>query len=155
MIVPTDLTHRLSLLSIVQDSGQFDVDGFEHVRETLDAHLAEPGDAIWLTALDGDPIGVAYCVPEPVTVGTWNLLMLWLKQGYEGKGYGQSLLRNIESELKHRGARLLIVETSQQEEFAAARAFYEASGFMLEAEIKDFYDAGDHKLVYTKPMTQR
>ena len=153
MITNTIADHRDPLLAIIRDSGQFDDDGLAHVAHTLDAHLTEPGTAIWLTAIDGtEPVGVAYCAPEPVTIGTWNLLMLWMKEGFEGKGFGRQLVTGVEQRLAQNGARLLIVETSQLDEFATARRFYTDAGFVLEAEIKDFFDKGDNKLVYTKPL---
>lgn len=123
-----------------------------HINNTLDEHFSNPDQAIWLTAIDEEPVGVAYCAPEPVTSGTWNLFMLWMKDGFEGRGFGKQLVSEVENQLKTRGARLLIVETSQLPEFETARAFYESYGFKLEAEIKDFFDVGDNKLVYTKPM---
>lgn len=152
MIVNTEESHKGPLLSIIEKSGQFDEDGLAYVKDTLDDHFKQPEKAIWLTALDGEPVGVAYCAPEPVTSGTWNLLMLWVKDGFEGQGIGKQLVFELESRLKSRQARLLIVETSQLKEFESARAFYEAYGFKQEAEIKNFFDAGDNKLVYTKPI---
>ena len=153
MIVKTEETHREKLLSIIEASGQFDADGLAHVRSTLDAYFDHPDETIWLTAMDdAEPVGVAYCAPEPVTSGTWNLLMLWMQEGYEGRGFGSALIAKIENAVKERQARLLIVETSQLPEFENARAFYEKCGFRLEAEIKNFFDAGDNKLIYTRPL---
>ncbi|MEM9768386.1 MAG: GNAT family N-acetyltransferase [Cyanobacteria bacterium P01_D01_bin.71] len=152
MIVNTTSEHREPLLAIIEASGQFDADGLAHVQSTLDAYFANQGEAIWLTALEESPVGVAYCAPEPVTSGTWNLLMLWIKDGFEGRGFGKALVSEVENQLKQHQARLLIVETSQLPEFETARAFYERSGFKLEAEVKNFFDAGDNKLIYTKPL---
>lgn len=152
MIVKTEKEHRASLLAIIEASGQFDSDGLSYVASTLDAHFENPNEAIWLTAVDDDPVGVAYCAPEPVTSGTWNLLMLWMKDGFEGKGFGKAIVSEVETLLNERQARLLIVETSQLPEFESARAFYENYGFKLEAEVKNFFDAGDNKLIYTKPV---
>lgn len=152
MIVNTEKEHRASLLAIIKASGQFDSDALSHVASTLDAHFENPTDAIWLTALDGEPVGVAYCAPEPVTSGTWNLLLLWMKDGFEGKGFGKAVVSEVEKILRERKARLLIVETSQLPEFESARTFYNNYGFQLEAEVKNFFDAGDNKLIYTKPM---
>lgn len=47
-------------------------------------------------------------------------------------------------------AHVWIVETSGLPEFEKARAFYSKTGFRKEATIKDFFDAGDDKVVYTK-----
>ena len=100
--------------------------------------------------MEGQPIGVAYCSPEPVTAGIWNLRLLWIKEEFRGRGYGKALVAKVENELSTRHARLLIVETSQLPEFESARKFYENYGFKREAEVKDFFDEGDHKLIYTK-----
>jgi GNAT superfamily N-acetyltransferase len=153
MIRETIPSDKRALLQIVQDSGQFDADGLAHVEATLDAHFAEESGALWLTADDGEPVGVAYCNPEPVTSGTWNLLMLWTRKDREGKGFGAALVAENERRLRALGARLLIVETSGLPEFEAARAFYTKCGFSHEATIKDFFATGDHKLVYTKALS--
>ncbi len=153
MIENTTIVHREQLMSIVEDSGQFDEEGLAHVRNTLDKHLNNPGSEIWYTAVNnGEPIGVAYCAPEPMTSGTWNLLMLWMKEGFSGHGYGSEIVAALERELKQRNARLLIVETSHLKGFKAARNFYSKLGFSLEAEIKNYFDAGDNKLIYTKSL---
>ena len=153
MIVKTTQQHRAPLLAIIKASGKFDADGLAYVASTLDAYLANSEDAIWLTALaNAAPVGVAYCIPEPITDGTWNLLMLWLQEGFAGKGFGRALVAEVENELLNRNARLLIVETSQLPDFEPARKFYQNYGFQFAAEVKDFFAAGDNKLIYTKPL---
>jgi ribosomal protein S18 acetylase RimI-like enzyme len=146
---PSDAT---AILQIVEQSGQFDADGLAHVEETLKQHLAGDGDGIWLTADDGEPVGVAYCAPEPVASGTWNLLMLWIRSDRHGKGHGASLVQQVEQALQGREARLLIVDTSGLPAFAPARTFYAKCGFVHEATIKSFFAAGDDKLVFTKSL---
>jgi ribosomal protein S18 acetylase RimI-like enzyme len=116
-------------------------------------HYLSGGSAdLWLTADDSEPVAVAYCAPEALTDGTWNLLMLWTRQDRAGKGYGSALVEQVEHELSDRGARLLIVETSGLDAFATARAFYCRCGFRQEARIRNFFAAGDDKLVYTKAL---
>ena len=152
MIIRTTKEHKEALFNILSESGQFDADALAHVMETLDAYLENPEGEIWFTAVEDKPVGFAYCAPEPVTSGTWNLLMLWTKEGYEGKKFGSSLVSSVENELKKREARLLIVETSQLPEFETARSFYEKCGFIFEAEVKNFFAQGDNKLIYTKSV---
>jgi GNAT superfamily N-acetyltransferase len=105
MIRSTQKTDTQAILNIVEASGQFDASGIAHVQATLEQHLAGNGEGIWLTADDGEPIGVAYCAPEPVASGTWNLLMLWTRSDRHGKGHGASLVAHVEHELKSRAAR--------------------------------------------------
>jgi ribosomal protein S18 acetylase RimI-like enzyme len=54
--------------------------------------------------------------------------------------------------LAEQDARLLIVETSGLPDFESARAFYVKCGFTQEARIKNFFAAGDDKIVYTKSL---
>lgn len=152
MIIKTEPSHRQALQDILEKSGQFDEESLLFVMDTLQVHLDNPGEEIWLTACDQTPVGFAYCAPEPVASGTWNLLMLWTKEGYEGKGHGKALVTEVEKILKEKQARLLIVETSQLPDFATAREFYDKQGFTLEAEVKNFFAQGDNKLIYTKPL---
>jgi ribosomal protein S18 acetylase RimI-like enzyme len=141
-----------ALMTIVSDSSQFDAGGIAHVKSTLAQHLSGDGGEIWLTADDGEPVGVAYCAQEAVTLGTWNLLMLWIRKDRDRCGHGSALVAHVERELITRSARLLIVETSGLPEFEVARAFYSKCGFEQEARIKNFFAAGEDKLVYTKPI---
>ncbi|OGT74265.1 MAG: GNAT family N-acetyltransferase [Gammaproteobacteria bacterium RIFCSPLOWO2_02_FULL_57_10] len=154
MIRDTSPSDKHALLQIIKDSGQFDDESLLYVESTLDTHLTEGSDSLWLTADDGEPVGVSYCNPEPVTSGTWNLLMLWTRKDREGQGFGAALVAETERRLRAKGARLLIVETSGLPDFATARAFYAKCGFIHEATIKDFFAAGDSKLVYTKLLLQ-
>ena len=154
MIRPTIDGDAEAIMAMIEDSGQFDADGLAYVRSTLDEHLSGSGGGIWLTADDGEPVGVAYCTPEPATSGTWNLLMLWTRSDRHGRGHGSALVDSIEAAIRAQDARLLIVETSGLPAFESARAFYARCGFHHEATIADFFAAGDAKLVYTKSMVR-
>jgi hypothetical protein len=90
-------------------------------------------DRFWITDDDGGPVGVAYCELEPMT--------------------GTTLLRYIEQTLMARGGRVLLVETSGLPEFDRVRSFYRKCGYDEEARIRDFYKAGDDKIVYRKALT--
>lgn len=147
--VPGD---RASLLKLIQDSGQFDPDGLAYVAAKLDGHFRAQDEALWLTAADGEPVGFAYCAPEPVTSGTWNLLMLWVREDRRSQGLGRLLVAEVEERLRERRGRLFLVETSGLPEFEAAQAFYTRCGFTHEATIKHFFAAGDHKLIFTKSL---
>lgn len=153
MIRSTLIDDAPAIEAILAHSGAFDRDGLAHVRATLEHDLAQQSDAIWLTALEGVPVGVAYVAPEPLAHATWNLRMIWTRHDKSGAGYGRQLIERIDAELRVRHARLLIVETSGLPTFAAARAFYTKVGFEHEATIRDFFAAGDDKLVFTKRLS--
>lgn len=152
MIRETIPADRNALLAMIENSGQFDENGLAHVAQKLDGYLAGDTGDLWFTSDGGEPVGVAYCAPEPVTSGTWNLLMLWTRPDREHQGHGSALVERVKKVLTERKARLLIVETSGLPEFEKARAFYEKNGFAQEARIKNFFAAGDDKIVYTKSL---
>ncbi len=55
MIRKTIPGDKESILKIIQESGEFDSDGLAYVEATLDAHLSDGSDSLWLTADDGEP----------------------------------------------------------------------------------------------------
>lgn len=140
-------------MEILRASGQFDDEALGFVEQTLVQHLTSPGPEIWLTAEEGAPVGVAYCAPEPVSPGVWNLLMLWLRTDRLGGGFGTALVQQVEALLQRQGARLLLVETSSLPAFESARAFYARRGFVHEATLRDYYAEGDDKLILTRKLS--
>lgn len=129
----------------------FDADGIELIKERLSDYL-NGNDDLWFAAVDEKIQGAVYCIPEPMTDGTWNILMLIVSADSHGQGYGQALMNFIEETLAARGARLMIVETSSLDGFERARAFYPKCGYTEEARIKDFYTTGDDKVVFSKAV---
>ncbi|WP_211099464.1 hypothetical protein [Skermanella aerolata] len=65
------------------------------------------------------------------------------------------LLRHIERALAERGERVLLVETSSLPSFEHTRAFYSKSGYDEEARIRDFYQAGEDKVVFRKDLQDK
>ena len=74
------------------------------------------------------------------------------KPDRQRQGRGATLLRHVEQTLAAGGGRMLLVETSGLPEFDRARAFYAKCGFEEEARIRDFYAAGDDKIVFRKVL---
>ena len=107
-------------------------------------------DHFWITYDDGGPVGVAYYAPEPYADGTWNLYFIAVHPERQGEGLGAKLMRHVEQILAERGERLLLVETSGLPNFERIRAFYHKQGYEEEARIREFYRAGDDKIIFRK-----
>jgi len=115
-------------------------------------HTDEPRE-FWLVYDDGDgAVAVAYSAPERMTVGTWNALLLAVHPEHQGQGIGALLMAYIETLLAARGGRVLLVETSGTAAFERTRSFYAHIGYEREALIRDYYDAGDDKIVFRKAL---
>ena len=110
------------------------------------------GSDLWFTYEDGEPIAIAYCAPEQMTEGTWNLYLIAVHPDYQGKGYGTSMLSYIEQILAGQGERVILVETSGLASFERTRSFYLQRGYEKEARIREFYQAGEDKIVFRKSL---
>ena len=146
-IAPDDTA---TVIALAEVSGLFNSDGVELIRERLTSAASEK---LWFGAFDEGLKGVIYCVPEPMTDGTWNILMLIVSPDSHGQGYGRTLMSYVEETLAKRGGRLVIVETSSADGLERARAFYPKCGYTEEARIRNFYTAGDDKIIFTKGFT--
>ncbi len=149
-ILPDDTTALLALT----DAIGFEPNELEVLNKMLADYFAGDSDSeqFWITDDDDGPVGVAYCAPERMTNGTWNLYLIAVRPDRQGQGRGAALLRYIEEALTARGERLLLVETSGLASFERTRAFYRKCGYQEEARIRDFYKAGDDKIVYRKAL---
>lgn len=140
-----------ALKGVIDATGLFPADLLD---EMLAGYLAagHAGDDLWLTVDDGGPVAVAYAAPERMTSGTWNLYLIAVHPTRQREGVGAVLLRHIEDALGGRGERVLLVETSGLPAFARTRAFYRRHGYAEEARIREFYAAGEDKVVFRKAL---
>ncbi|NJL56772.1 GNAT family N-acetyltransferase [bacterium] len=150
-ITPDDTT---DLMAIAEAIG-FQPNELEVLAEILTDYFKgnKNSDRFWLMDDDHGPVGVAYCEQERMTEGTWNLQFIAIQPDRQGQGRGTALLRYVEQTLVRRGARILLVETSAS--LDRARAFYRQCGYEEEARIRDFYGAGDDKIVCSKALGGR
>lgn len=96
-------------------------------------------DAVWLTHQGPDGAdGFCFATPEQMTDGTWNMLAIAVHPDAQGQGAGRAITGALESNLRQRGARILIADTSGTDDFAATGAFYAAAGYTQESRIRDF-----------------
>jgi ribosomal protein S18 acetylase RimI-like enzyme len=119
-------------------------------------YLAAIGTAgeFWLTDDAGGPVGVAYCAPERLTNGTWNLLMIAVQPDKQRQGRGAALIDAVERQVADRNGRVVLIETSGLGSFEGQRALYKRLGYVEEARIRDFYEAGNDKVVFWKSLAR-
>jgi ribosomal protein S18 acetylase RimI-like enzyme len=143
-----------SIVGVAEASGLFPPGQMLEIQATLDSFLsgAAEGDCWLIDDAGRGAEGIAYYAPERMTSGTWNLYLLAVRPDRRGHGRGTALVRHVEQNLQSRGARVLLIETSGVPEFAGQRAFYTSLGYHQEARIRDFYGAGDDKIIYWKAL---
>jgi ribosomal protein S18 acetylase RimI-like enzyme len=146
--LPADLP---ALKSVIEATGLFPADLLDEMTAPAFRDPAST-DRWWVIGDDPEVLGLAYAAPERMTDGTWNLLLIAIAPDRQGQHLGTALLAAIEADLAVSGVRLLLIETSDLPEFAATRAFYARRGYEKEATLRDFYAAGDDKVVFRKPL---
>jgi len=110
-------------------------------------------DDIWLTCeFDEQPTGFAFARLEYPTEDAWNMLAIGVDPAQQRSGTGKALVAQIEAELREKGGRILIVDTSGTDDFAPARKFYETLGYEAEARIRDYWADGDDKVIFRKVL---
>jgi ribosomal protein S18 acetylase RimI-like enzyme len=139
------------LKAVIESSGLFPPELLEGM---LSGFFADPeNQEIWLTKIiDEKPVAIAYCAPERMTTGTSNLYLIAVHKTHQGKGIGSELMNYLETLLKSKGFRILLVETSGLPEFELTRQFYLNCKFTKEAIVRDFYNEGEDKVVFWKKL---
>jgi ribosomal protein S18 acetylase RimI-like enzyme len=157
MIRPTTPDDKAALIALADAIGLFCPNDLEVLGGMLTDYFSgnSDSDRFWITDDDDGPVGVAYYAPEVMTDGTWNLYFIAVRPDRQGQGRGAALLHYVEQMLTARGERLLLVETSGLPSFERTRAFYRKCGYEEEARIRDFYKAGDDKVVFRKALVSK
>jgi ribosomal protein S18 acetylase RimI-like enzyme len=88
----------------------------------------------------------------PLTEASYDLYWIVVDPAAKGQGLGRRLLEAASEECLAQGGRHLYAETSSTPAYAAARAFYEATGFELVSQLTGFYAPGNDKLIYSKRL---
>jgi ribosomal protein S18 acetylase RimI-like enzyme len=101
----------------------------------------------------GCVVGFTCYGPRSLTQGTFDLYWICSASSTQNKGVGSALLRQTEQEIRAKGGRLVIVETSSLPAYEPARRFYESHGYRREAVITDFYAEGDSLVLYSKKVS--
>lgn len=126
----------------------------EYLEEMMADYLNNPDSAdIWFAnTLDGETIGFGFCAPEKFAEGTFNLYAIGVRKDCQNKGSGGEMMQYLENFLSENGHRILIVETSSSEDLALTRKFYEKLGYHQEAVIREFWTAGEDKVIFWKKL---
>jgi ribosomal protein S18 acetylase RimI-like enzyme len=154
MIARPDPAHRAALAGLVRAVPEFDQADAQVALELIDAALGGSPDYELLVDHLGDGSARGYVCfgPTPMTHGTWDLYWIAAHPLARRLGVGAALIREVESVLRARGARLIRVETASNDAYQATRAFYDRMGYREEARLRDFYKPGDDLVIYARRL---
>ncbi len=152
-IVWCQASHRDAVVSLLTGTQMFRPGEVQIAKEVLDDGIRGGPDGhyqSYVAVRGGEVLGWVSFGPTPCTIGTWDLYWIAVAASCQGQGIGRALMAFAESEIRSRGGRRVIVETSGRDAYIPTVAFYERIGYFREATLQDFYDIGDGKVVLTK-----
>ena len=141
-------SHRTDIASIVRATAVFSEAEVDVAVELFDEGLP---DYEFIGAFIGDRlIGYACFGLTPATDRTYDLYWIAVHPDAQRTGAGAALMGEVERRLEDRRARLVVVETSSRDDYAATRRFYAKRGYQEHARLTDFYAPGDDRVVLGK-----
>lgn len=99
---------------------------------------------------DGNVAGYHCTGKRALTDGVFDMYWIVVSPEYQNKGVGKKLLKHAEEFVLENNGRLLLAETSSQENYFGTRCFYSNNGYSILAEIKDFYKVSDNLIIFGK-----
>lgn len=160
IIEPVHQGEQEHLLDLAVQTGLFTRDDAEgllgNVLEELFAGALPIGHAaVACRNTKGEPAsGWACFAPDPYADQVWNLWWIGVAPENQGSGAGSALLAHAESSAAEAGARLLIIQTSDQPPMARARRFYEKSGYSQRGTIPQFYSENEAKIIFSRTIAR-
>jgi len=153
-IRPIEAKDREVLTEIVKLVGNFNEQEIQVAIELIDDAISEysSGDYIACVLEDekGEVQGYGCYGLTPLTESTYDLYWMAVHPAMQGNGYGRAIIRFVEQDVRERGGRLLVLETSSQQSYDRTRGIYEKNGYELVGRVRDFYKKNDDKLIYVK-----
>jgi len=154
-VVPADVGE---FLRVSEGSGLFRREELGAVEGMLQGHFAA-GEAseqtIQVYELGGRLRGVVCFTERPFADRVWELQMIAVDGVEQRRGVGSGMLRAVEDQVRQRGGRLLLIETSDQGSFERTRQFYRSHGDVEAARIPDYFADGDGKVSFVRRMDRR
>ena len=157
MDIRTDLRpeDRAPLEELLRATGYFKPRELRVALEVIDERLArgKMSDYRFLILEDeGSLIGYACWGPITVSLTSADLYWLAVHPASQRKGLGRTLLEAAEMWMAREGHTRVYLETSLRGQYAPTRAFYLRCGYEIAAELPDFYEPGDGKVIFVKTL---
>jgi D-alanine-D-alanine ligase len=141
-----------SVRRIAVSSGFFSPDEVRVAVELVEERLGkglESGYYFLFAEQEGRVIGYTCFGPIACTKASYDLYWIAVHNDFRGLAIGRELLFETFRVIESLGGIRIYVETSSRPQYAPTRSFYSKYGFEQEAVLKDFYDHGDHKILYS------
>ena len=151
-IIPSD---RSNIISVTDETKAFLPDELIVVAEIIDEYFSDPagsGYHFLIAEYKGDFAGYLCYGPTPLTHGAWDMYWCAVSPKLQGHGIATTLFTMAADDIKKQGGRLILIETSSNPNYRAARSLYITLGYKHVSTIPDFYNPGDNKETFWKAL---
>ena len=151
-IQPADKSH---IIRVTDETKAFLPDELTVVGEIIDEYFHDPegsGYYFLIAEHDGAFAGYLCYGPTPLTHGAWDMYWCAVSLELHGQGIASSLFTMAADHIKSLGGRLILIETSSNPNYKAARSLYITLGYKHVSSIPDFYNRGDNKETFWKAL---
>ena len=101
---------------------------------------------------EGLVIGFACYTKVASSKKSYQLYWLAVHPSAQGMGIGKKLLEEVESDIRKKGGKLIILETSTNPAYSAAGHLYEKAGYKVAAKVDGLYTEEEDYLMYKKEL---
>ena len=151
LMLPGD---KNAIMAILAGTPEFKPAEVTVAEEVIGCFLQEgcvSGYRVWVAVGGTDNLIGYVCFGQtPLTEGTWDIYWIAVAGTWRGRGVGRALLQHAEAEIRDRGGRMILIETSSKPDYQQAMMFYGCMGYLPVSVITDFYAPGDSKLTLQK-----
>ena len=149
------LADKQRILEIVKETRAFVEEEVTIAEEVIDTYLKDPegsGYFFFVAEHKGEIAGYICYGPTPMTRGTWDMYWAAVNPKLHGQGIGSTLFKTAEEDIRKQGGRMILIETSSNPNYVAARSLYLTLGYEHVSTIPDFYDPGDNAETFRKVL---
>ncbi len=153
-ITPDDVD---AVVQLMVEAGQVSPDAPQVVISLLDEYFNVNKDVRHRAFIDfeGDQaVGFSYVYPDKASPRVWVIATLVVPNDTPEADYWKRMVIFLENYLKENNQRMLLTELSGLPKYEVERNFYQWAGFEEEARIRDFYKAGNDKVILRKVVAQ-
>jgi ribosomal protein S18 acetylase RimI-like enzyme len=144
---------KSGIMEIMKNTEAFTPEEVNVAEEVIDAYLTDiagSGYYIYIAESEDQILGYICYGPTPMTQGTWDFYWVATAYRHRGKGIGSTLIKLAEQKIREAGGRMILIETSSNPHYTAARNLYSSLGYETISTIPEFYSPGDDKITFRK-----
>jgi ribosomal protein S18 acetylase RimI-like enzyme len=145
---------REILYEMMQKTGVFSLQTINLAMEIIDTYLFSAEQEDYRVVVGEDPKGqvVVFASYGPVagTEGTSRLYWLVVTPALQHQGIGKEMHAWFEQQMRDSGVRLVVIEITSEEKYAAFVRFFTEQGYKQVGKIRNYFRSGEDMLMYVK-----